>query len=136
MSSISRQPSTCEDCVSIREIGHKLPDNIVLCSDGTVWEICDDGREILIQPEFNSNGTAYLEFAARGSRPGETFKLWLSQAMYRAHCGPIGQTERVVHIDGNRRNLHPSNLRVAPKPTDDFRLVRRHRPSYRKDLLD
>jgi hypothetical protein len=124
----------CEDCVSVQHIDFKLPANIVLCSDGTVREIFHDGREVLVEPEFNSNGTAYLEFMQRGGRPGETFKFWVGQGMYRAHCGPISKEERVVHIDGDRKNLHPSNLALEPKPVDELQLVRKKRPTGHRFL--
>jgi hypothetical protein len=134
MSSTSNHLCSNCRCVSVKEIDYKLPANIVVCADGTVREICDDGCEILIHPEYNANGTAFLKFEKDG--PADERVLWVARAMYKAHCGPISSNEYVIHIDGDRRNLHPSNLRVAPKPTDEYRLVRRNRPVHGTDFLD
>jgi len=124
--SISANKQAAPKCsrVSISEIDPRLPADIYLCDDGMVREVCDDGRELLVQPQFNQNGKAFLEFEGYGNPP--TFTLWIANGMYRAFCGPVSKQDQVIHIDGNRRNLHPHNLKLAKRDTEQFKLVRRH----------
>jgi hypothetical protein len=128
MSDIPAQPPKCDKCVPLRKVDSRLPDNIVLCIDGTVREVFPDAREVLIEPEVNRNGTAYISFKGRGSKSGEDYKFWVAQGMYRAFWGPIKDDERVLFIDGDRKNLHPSNLALEPKPVFTYELVRKKRP--------
>lgn len=98
--------------VSAADVDSRLPDNVLLCDDGSVRYRDPAGVIHPCIPKVSSSGLLHIEFPAR---VGDAFKFWLNRAMYAAFNGRISPDHEVFPLDGNQRNLKPSNLALRPK---------------------
>jgi len=108
--------------ISIQTVHKHLPPDVHLCEDGTVMHIDEAGETSVVSISYNRNGKPYIEF---DHEAGTTFIAWLSRTFYEAFRGSIPDGYEVYHLDGNRANLVPSNLRIRAKGgfTSKFKLA-------------
>ena len=108
--------------ICIQTVHKHLPPDVHLCEDGTVVHIDEAGMVSVVPILYNPNGKPYVEFEHES---GTTFMVWLSREFYRAFRGHIPEGYEAYHLDGNRANLVPSNLRIRAKGgfTSKFKLA-------------
>lgn len=125
------------ELTNVRSLGSEQLFEVEL-DDGVVVRVSASSRFVMksgqrkVAPELNPGDSLlplYLEEDAHGYPtyrvPGRAVKRKISRLMAEWKTGgPLGKGTYVSHIDGNRKNYHPDNLKIT---VDEARAKRSHK---------